>query len=392
MSLQTIDAKHFWPAIPHKPMGRYAHLIVLRVTDSYSLFQTDGELNKARVQAGLQDTTPMTRIALFKRKQSSPERLEGRQLLRRYGFVAADCPAHADGGKFTVRREANGKFTIPLEPAKQYDWKKNECAAGKDKCAEQRGKDSKSCSVVCDYNVAFCMRCPDCITYGFAIGDSGSEKSRVHTDTAYSLTPYEDSHDIFTLNAPFEDGTMSRGGETTSRINSQDHVRPQVFFPSVVTIKDATEAMFLYVVNNVLRNKSYGAQTTRTGSMRNIILGVVFADGEIFSNLKLTQAVYDSVKSQYTPPDPIAIEVVTKAISGIAPELLKADGVAHDDFFGDKLTPVLTEINAITGIESSLQSLLAEAYHESDAYAAQWIFRKLSEEKKGKARKPKTEK
>src|SRR3990172_1805900 len=102
--LNTIDAKHFLPAIPHKPMGRYAHLIVLRVTDSYSLFQTDGELNKARVQAGLQDKTPMTRIALFKRKQSSPERLEGRQLLRRYGLVAADCPAHAAASSFEIDR------------------------------------------------------------------------------------------------------------------------------------------------------------------------------------------------------------------------------------------------------------------------------------------------
>jgi len=385
--LNTIDAKHFLPTIPHKPMGRYAHLIVLRVTDSYSLFQTDGELNKARVQAGLKDKTPMTRIALFKRKQSSPERLEGRQLLRRYGLVAADCPAHAVAPGFAVERDkATQKFTIPLQPAEQYDWKKNECLAGKGKCVEQRGKDSKSCSVVCDYNVAFCMRCPDCITYGFAIGDSGSEKSRVHVDTAYSLTPYEDSHDMFTLNAPYEDGTMSRSGETTSRINSQDHVRPQVFFPSVVTIKDPTEAMFLYVVNNVLRNKSYGAQTTRTGSMRNLILGLVFADGEIFSNLKLTQAVYDSVKSQYTPPDPLALDVVSVAMISSAPELLKGDGVSYDDFFGDRLAPVLTDINAITANETNLQQLLSQAYTESDAYAAQWIFAKPSVEKKSRER------
>jgi hypothetical protein len=57
------------------------------------------------------------------------------------------------------------------------------------------------------------MTCPDCITYGFAIGDSGSEKSKVITDTAYSLTPYDDSHETRTLNAPYEDGTMSRQGE-----------------------------------------------------------------------------------------------------------------------------------------------------------------------------------
>lgn len=387
MFLKKINSAHFLSAVPHKPMGRYVHLIVLRVTDSYALFQTDGELNKARVQAGLKDPAPMTRIALFKRKQSSPERLEGRQLLRRYGLVAADCPARAAGDSFVVDRDgATMEITIPSESARQYDWKKNECLVPK-KCPEQRGKDSKSCSVVCDYNVAFCMRCPDCITYGFAIGDSGSEKSRVHVDTAYSLTPYEDSHDAFTLNAPFEDGTMSRLTETTSRINSQDHVRPQVFFPSVVTIKDPTEAMFLYVVNNVLRNKSYGAQTTRTGSMRNIILGIVFADGEIFSNLKLAQAMYDIVKPKYAPPDPFAIEDVAAAVSVAAPELLKDDGISHpDDFFGDKLNGALAEITAITSEEAQLRRLLTQAYQESDAYASQWIFLKAEAKPKGTRR------
>jgi len=377
MFLKTIDSVHFLSAIPHKPMGHYVHLIVLRVTDSYSLFQTDGELNKARVQAGLKETTPMTRIALFKRKQSSPERLAGRQLLRRYGLLAIDCPACAGSGGFTIDRDqTTWGITMPSEPARQYDWKKNECQAGKGKCPEQRGRDSRSCSVVCDYNVAFCMRCPDCISYGFAIGDSGSEKSRVHVDTAYSLTPYEDSHDTFTLNAPFEDGTMSRAGETTSRINSQDHVRPQVFFPSVVTVKDPTEAMFLYVVNNVLRNKSYGAQTTRTGSMRNIILGIVFADGEIFSNLKLTQAIYDVVKTKYTPPDPFLVEDVTAAILTVVPQLLKDDGVSHpDDFFGDRLNETLAEITAITTDETQLRRLLAQAYQETNTYASQWIFK-----------------
>jgi len=389
MFLKSINSSHFLSTVPHKPMGRYAHLIVLRVTDSYSLFQTDGELNKARVQAGLVDKTPMTRIALFKRKQSSPERLEGRQLLRRYGVVAADCPAHSVGANFGVQREVEtGKIVIPLTPIANYDWKKNECIASKGKCAEQRGKDGKSCSVVCDYNVAFCMRCPDCITYGFAIGDSGSEKSRVHVDTAFSLTPYEDSHDTFTLNAPYEDGTMSRRGETTSRINSQDHVRPQIFFPSVVTIKDPTEAMFLYVLNNVLRNKSYGAQTARTGSMRNIIAGIVFADGEIFSNLKLTQAVYDIVVPNYMPPDPLAIEDVLSAISSAAPKLLKEDGVSHpNDFFGDNLKVTLEEINTITTDEAKLQKLLAQAFVESDAFATKWIFAPSNEEKNTRQRK-----
>src|SRR6476469_951304 len=219
-------------------MGKYIHFLTIRVTESYPLFQTDQELNKARVRAGIkrENRVTISRLKMFKRKQSTPERLVGRELLRNYGFMTAED---------------------------------------------------------CEYNVKFAMNNPDCIIYGFAIGDSGSEKSKVVVDTAYSITPFDDSHLNFTLNAPFESGTMSRQGEVTSRINSQDHILPQVFFPSIITLKDPTETGFLYVFNNILRTRHYGAQTTRTGRVRNELIGVIFADGEIVSNLRWTQKIYD---------------------------------------------------------------------------------------------------
>jgi len=216
--LKSIDSKFFHNEIPYKPMGKYVHFLTVRVTESYPLFQTDGELNKARVSAGIkvENKTPISRLAMFKRKQSTPERLVGRELLRNYGFMTAE---------------------------------------------------------ECEYNVKFAMNNPDCIIYGFAIGDSGSEKSKVVVDTAFSITPFDESHENFTLNAPYENGTMASKGEkkadgkldttigdTTSRINSQDHIRPQVFFPSIVTLKDPTEASFLYVFNNILRTRHVSNQ------------------------------------------------------------------------------------------------------------------------------------
>ena len=87
--------------------------LLLRETNSFALFQTDGELNICRVSLGRKEQRAGTRIVLFKRKQSTPERLTGRELLRRYGLVES-----------------------------------------------------------CKYNTSeFCKRCPDCIYYGFAIGD-----------------------------------------------------------------------------------------------------------------------------------------------------------------------------------------------------------------------------
>ncbi|MEG3833452.1 type I-D CRISPR-associated protein Cas7/Csc2 [Microcoleus sp. Z1_A1] len=327
--LKTLDSKFFHDEIPAKPMGKYAHFITVRVTESYPLFQTDGELNKARVSAGIEDKTQISRLAMFKRKQSTPERLTGRELLRNY---------------------------------KIGDWEK------------------------CDYNVDFSKTTPDCILYGFAIGDSGSEKSKVVVDTAYSITPFDDSHLNFTLNAPFESGTMSRQGEVTSRINSQDHILPQVFFPSIVTLKDPTETGFLYVFNNILRTRHYGAQTTRTGRVRNELIGVIFADGEIVSNLRWTQKIYDlmSAAGKINPPDPLnEDDVLTHANRAIS-ELMDGECISHRDFLGESFNSLLAEVKSISSDETQLQAMLTQANTESTAYAQKHILKSSEKGKKGK--------
>ena len=327
--LNSLDSKFFHDEIPAKPMGKYAHFITVRVTESYPLFQTDGELNKARVSAGIEDKTQISRLAMFKRKQSTPERLTGRELLRNY---------------------------------KIGDWEK------------------------CDYNVDFSKTTPDCILYGFAIGDSGSEKSKVVVDTAYSITPFDDSHLNFTLNAPFESGTMSRQGEVTSRINSQDHILPQVFFPSIVTLKDPTETGFIYVFNNILRTRHYGAQTTRTGRVRNELIGVIFADGEIVSNLRWTQKIYDlmSAAGKINPPDPLnENDVLTHANRAIT-ELMDGECISHRDFLGESFNSLLAEVKSISSDETKLQAMLTQANTESTAYAQKHILKSSEKGKKGK--------
>lgn len=318
--LKTIDSKHFHTEIPYKPMGKYVHFLTLRVTESYPLFQTDGELNKARVRAGIENPQPISRLSLFKRKQSTPERLVGRELLRQYNFIT------------------------PEE---------------------------------CEYNVAFGMNNPDCIIYGFAIGDSGSEKSKVVVDTAYSITPFDQSHETFTLNAPYEHGTMSQKGEVTSRINQQDHIRPQVFFPSIVTLKDPTEASFLYVFNNILRTRHYGAQTTRTGRVRNELLGVVFADGEIISNLRWTQAIYDRLSEDVLNSlDPLEEKTIREEATNAIQALMEDEFIVHTDFIGEQFTPLLEEVKALTKTETGITNILQTADAEAKAYAEKYIEKK----------------
>ncbi len=314
MFLNTLeDLNVFHTDIPKLPMGKYAHIVTLRETNSFALFQTDGELNISRVSKGRasENQGQTTRIVLFKRKQSTPERLTGRELLRRYGLVET-----------------------------------------------------------CKYNTAeFCKRCPNCIYYGFAIGNEGSERSKVLVDSAFSITGYDMSHQQFTFNAPSENGTMSEDGKMKTALGEQDYVLPQVYFPSVVTIKDPTEAEFIYVLNNILRTRRYGAQNTRTGTVDNHITAVIFADGEIFSNLQLTQAVYDALSPEQRAQTPLQQAVVLEAMSSVIPSLLSEDGVVARLFMAERLNRLLQETMQITSDEARFKALLEQANTESTHYA-----------------------
>ncbi len=318
------DTTIFHSAFPFKPSGRYAHFVLLRETESFPLFQTDGSLNVIRVRGGLSEANkdPMTRLILFKRKQSSPERLNGRELLRSVGVLSEDK------------------------------------------------KDSR----YCEYNSAeFCKKCPDCILYGYAIGSEGAEKSKVFVDTAYSVTPYEASHKAFSFNALFEHGTMTdqATGKTRSSFGEQDYVVPQVFFPSVVTLRDPTYAGFLYVLGNLLRTERYGAQETRTGRVYNHLVGVVFSNGEIFSNLRFTQAIYDVLRENGQTDDLLergaALEAATKSYHTlIAQEPVTRDAV----FVGPEAATLQAEATALYSDPERTRDLIRTLDESTRSYAA----------------------
>ena len=326
-----LDLSFFHQQVPQRPMGRYAHVVLLRETNSYALFQTDSELNTARVPAGVNQADLISRITMFKRKQTTPERLAGRELLRRYELISG---AVGDG------KQTSDQQGLPI----------------------------------CDYNVRFCMQCPDCISYGFAIGDSGSEKSKIYSDTAYSLTPYDISHEAFTLNAPYESGTMSRQGEVTSRINEQDHVRPQIVFPAIITFRDPTAALFAYVLNNILRTRRYGAQTTRTGTISNHILAIVLADGELFSNLLFTQRLYDALGDAVHSIDPVQPERVLAVAQAVFQDLLNAETVKTDQILvGTELARYVADFSTRTRSDEGIQELLQAAFRDSQLYYQSFI-------------------
>lgn len=316
MSILNTIKSEFHTTFPRLASGKYVHFLMLRHSQSFPVFQTDGVLNTARTQAGLETPDPISRLVMFKRKQITPERLAGRELLRSLGLTSAD-------------------------------------SADKDKFCEYNGEGS-------------CKKCPDCIIYGFAIGDSGSERSKVYSDSAFSLSSYEQSHRSFTFNAPFEGGTMSEKGVMRTAINELDHVLPEITFPTVETLRDPTFEGFLYVLGNLLRTRRYGAQESRTGTMSNHIIGIVLCDGEIFSNLHFTQALYDGLKPDINAP---IADIIKKAIE-VNNNLLNNEPVRKNQvIMGSQLTDLLTEVSAIYQDESQLKSTISTLYQQTKAYA-----------------------
>lgn len=313
--LNTIKPE-FQTAFPRLASGKYVHFLMVRHSQSFPVFQTDGVLNTARTQAGISTQEPISRLVMFKRKQITPERLAGRELLRSLELTSAN-------------------------------------ATEKDKFCEYNGENS-------------CKKCPDCIIYGFAIGDSGSERSKVYSDSAFSLSPYEQSHRSFTFNAPFEGGTMSEQGVMRSAINELDHVLPEVTFPTVETLRDPTYEGFLYVLGNLMRTRRYGAQESRTGTMANHIIGIALCDGEIFSNLHFTQALYDALKPDINAP---IADILNKATE-VTTNLLNQEPIRKTQVItGSQLHDLLGEVATIYQDETKLRDTLNTLYQQTKTYA-----------------------
>ncbi len=311
----------FNPAFPRLAGGKYIHFIMLRHTQSFPVFQTDGILNTVRTQAGIENTNKISRLVQFKRKQTTPERLTGRELLRSLNITNAD----------------------------------------------------KAADCYCEYNGdKSCKQCPDCIIYGFAIGDSGSERSKVYSDSGFSLTPYdENSRRSFTFNAPFEGGTMSEAGQMRSAINQLDHILPEVTFPTVETLKDVTQEAFIYVLGNLLRTKRYGAQESRTGTVKNHLLGIVFCDGEIFSNLQFTQALYDVLKTKNLLDGNIGdLKIEAEQVIN---NLLEQELVCKNKtIFGSELEQLVAEVSNIYQNQETLQNTLNTLSEQTKTYSTEY--------------------
>ena len=248
LSMLNQYSDYLLPRYSNFPQGRYVSLLLVRKTESETIFRTEGSgegLVKETVIAGIENAQPMRRVVISKRKQTAVERRVGREILREHSLLKKD----------------------------------------------NKGQ-------LCALNTnAPCGTCIDCMLYGYAVGGGGAQKSRVMTEDAYSLGPVAQVTGRRTFNATFDNGTMRNPltGEASTSINEDEYVLPETHFLDIETLKDVTVGELQYVIANVLRSSRYGAISSRMGKIRNILAAMVFSDTEIFSNLEMTQFVYDQL-------------------------------------------------------------------------------------------------
>lgn len=313
MSIINQYANHFLPTYSNYPQGRYISLLVLRRVESEAIFRTEGSgepLNKEFVHAGLAGDEVIQRVVISKRKQTAVERRTGRELLRSHELLFA--------------------------------------------------KDDKS--GVCSLNRNNpCEKCMDCMIYGYAAGGGGAQKSRVVTDDAFSLHAASSVVDTKQFNALFDNGTMRdpETGKPSHSIGTDEYVKPESIFLDIETLRDLTADEFRYVLGNLLRSSRYGAISSRIGKVKNVLVGVIFSDTEIFSNLELTQAVYDRSRNGGSEPDfPPALSAVTGAVRAASTDLIKRVVGRVTVLSAEEVVSLVGEITALYGDENAVKATL----------------------------------
>ena len=100
--------------------------------------------------------------------------------------------------------------------------------------------------------------------------------------------------------------------------------------------------------------------------MRNKVLAVIFADGEIFSNLRLTQKMHDLLGNQLPPYD---LDMLKDKIGEAVKSLIQEDGVIYTLVEGDSLIALQNEAQSVLSNETSFKEWLSDLTQETLIYA-----------------------
>jgi CRISPR-associated protein Csc2 len=100
--------------------------------------------------------------------------------------------------------------------------------------------------------------------------------------------------------------------------------------------------------------------------MSNHVIGIVLCDGEIFSNLHFTQALYDVLKSNLNSS---LTDLITKATE-VSNNLLNQEPVTKTRIItGSQLTDLLTEVSILYQDETKLKTVMTTLCQQTKIYA-----------------------
>ena len=226
---------------PHPLIGaETVQILLIREILDYTVLRTEEtrDLNVAQTPLSVEKPEPVRRVAFLATKQKAAESRELEHVLR------------------TARRSAG------LEPVECYL------------------KDN------------LCMSCPRCGLFGAVSTASGQQdraniKHRIEYSTAFSLVPFEEIESSTTFNA-----INDRDQTTGQALGQRNAVIPATLFPSVVTLKSATQRELVMTIKTLLSCKSYGAESRIGGDARNHIVGVVAGWEELITALELSLELY----------------------------------------------------------------------------------------------------
>lgn len=308
------------PQYSNFPKGKYVTLIAVRKTESETILRTEGSgegLTKEFVRLGLdsENQNVAQRVIISKRKQVAAERRTGRELLRENNLLF-------------VNEKSKDKSDV---------------------CALNRNNP--------------CEKCIDCMVYGYAVGGGGAQKSRVITEDAFSLLPVSVVTGKRTSNALYDNGTMRDpvSGKASSSIYEEEYIKPESHFVDIETLKDVTLGELKYVLGNLLRTRRYGAISSRAGKVKNTLVGMVFSNCEIFSNLELTQKTYDLLKQKDPNLDfPLKDDDLETAVQKAVQNLIKKIPTGAVVLSSDEVKGVRSEIVELFSDAEKTKNMLEE--------------------------------
>ncbi len=146
-----------------------------------------------------------------------------------------------------------------------------------------------------------------------------------------------------------------------------------------MTLRDPTYAGFLYVLGNLLRTDHYGAQETRTGKVYNHLLAITWSNGEIFSNLRYTQTIYDTLveRQQYREQEPLDPQDVQSAALSAYRLLINEEPIIRAaEFLMPELDELRREVIAVYSDAEQTRALLNELNTTAQEYAKKYGAKK----------------